>query len=102
MTSAIGMIIIFGAASIVRYVYNAFTQVSDPTTSTCERQYAAEGFRCTYVAGDTPAEIARSVDQQACKSETNLCNLQGQDQNIRCCPVYGAGEAAPLPANPYR
>ncbi len=92
VTSAIGMIIIFGAAAIVRYVYGTLTQRADPTESTCERQFAAEGFRCSYVPGTTAQEIAQSVDQMGCKSELNLCNLDGQDRNIRCCPTYGSGE----------
>jgi hypothetical protein len=92
VNAAIGMILVFGATTLVRFVYQWFTQPADQQQSLCLRRYGAAGYACVALPGDDAAEIERNATFYGCRpSSERACNLDGQDANIRCCPA-GGGE----------
>lgn len=86
--ASIGMVLMFGASTLIRFIHKTVTP-----PSRCESEQASRGYACMYVVGNTPQE--RQRNGSGCLQ--NLCNLPGQGENIMCCPVSGntaAGGAA--------
>jgi hypothetical protein len=98
--AAIGMIIVIAASTVVRYIYATFTAPEGALYSTCYTRFGAQGFDCRYIPGTSSAEISANVAALGCKAETGLCNLQGQDVNIRCCPFTNDANAGTGAATP--
>lgn len=91
--AAIGMIIVIGASTMVRYIYATFTAPEQALTSQCYDQFGDQGFDCRYIPGDNAAEITANVAALGCKPQAGLCNLQSQDPNFRCCPFTNDANA---------
>ena len=87
--AAIGMMLMFGASTLIRFVYKTVTP-----PSRCESERSSQGYACQYVAGETAAE--RAANGGSCL--TGLCNLSDQGPNIMCCPLTSSGSAVPAPS----
>jgi len=106
VNSAIGLAIIFGASTIVRFV---FTSLTTPTpggktvVTACETSYGSKGYSCRTLSGADEARSLGCLDAPAAKGASgatgktasktkNLCTgLEGKD--IYCCSID-----APIPA----
>lgn len=88
--ATIGMMLMFGASTLIRFVYNS---VMPP--SRCQTERADQGYACQYVEGDTPQ--ARQTNGPGCL--TGLCNLPDQGPNIMCCPTASDPGSAPVPSD---
>lgn len=85
--ATIGMVLMFGASTLIRFIHGTITP-----PSRCESEQASRGFTCQYVVGNTAQERLRNGT--GCL--VGLCDLPGQGANIMCCPLTSAA----APTNP--
>ncbi|MDP3794119.1 MAG: pilin [Candidatus Uhrbacteria bacterium] len=82
--AAIGLVIIFGANALIRFVLISFTrQTAQPTA--CESR---PGYSCQVMQGGSKKDIAKRAKSLGCEDASqNLCAAPDQGQNVFCCPL---------------
>ncbi len=88
--ATIGMVLMFGAGTLVRFVYGTISTPSTtgetPQVSPCEQRHGSEGYACVHVPG--ASQRARTTSRPDCLP--NLCTLPGQ-ATMLCCPLVSQG-----------
>gem|GEM_PF-1143835 len=84
VSAAIGLVIIFGANALIRFVLLSFTrQTAKPTA--CESR---PGFSCQVIQGGSKKDVAKSAKALGCEDASqNLCAAPDQGVNVFCCPL---------------
>ncbi len=90
--AAIGMVLIFGAGTLIRFIHSTIVP-----PSRCETEEETRGYTCMYVVGDTQQQRLRN----GVGCLVGRCDQVGQNQNVMCCPVTSPTRAtAPTPPTP--
>ncbi|MBM3205167.1 TrbC/VirB2 family protein [Candidatus Uhrbacteria bacterium] len=73
--AVIGMIIIFAAGTIVRFIHTSLTRQT-PGETQCERELGRQGYSCQVIGGGESELEARGCRFSKC-----------QEENVFCCPI---------------
>lgn len=85
LKAVIGMLIIFGAGTVVRFIYTSFTKQA-PGVTQCEQDYGNKGYSCQVIGGGKDELEARGCIAGKSGGDS-LCRTAGQDDNVYCCPL---------------